>query len=231
MDDAVRSILAPGLANGNKQIFRRNTTTKEIELISVSSSGAQAAGNALNATINSDGRQIAFESRAANLVANDTGGSSDIFVRRLDLLRTVRVSVNASGSKATPAASPRVSAATAVTLPFASVATNLDASNPKQSGAGSQQIFVHDRDVSDSGTYDSVGNAAHLPGQRHSSRFLASYRYRLRDRGSVTGLSVLSGGSGYISAFSPPSSSPVGVALAPAPPRTWLVAESSRSTS
>ena len=203
LPENVQSDLASGLANGNKQIFRRNTTTREIDIISVSSSGAQAAGNAQNAAISSDGRQVAFESRAANLVPNDTGGSSDIFVRRLDLLRTIRVSVNASGVQANAGSfTPSISGDSRY-VAFASVATNLDPSNPKQNGAGNQQIFVHDRDVSDSGTYDSVGNVrTYLVSVTSVNSFQATASASVTG-GRVTGLSVVSRGSGYSSAAPP----------------------------
>lgn len=204
LPENVQSDLASGLANGNKQIFRRNTSTKEIDVISVSSSGAQAAGNAQNAAINNDGRQIAFESRAANLVPNDTGGSSDIFVRRLDLLRTIRVSVNASGVQGNAGSFTPSISGDGRYVAFASVATNLDPSNPKQNGAGNQQIFVHDRDVSGSGTYDSVGNVrtymvSVTPVE--SSQATASATIT---GGKMTRLTVVGGGSGYSSA-APPS--------------------------
>ena len=44
-------------------------------------------------------RYVAFESRAANLTANDTNGVTDVFVHDNDSEETVRVSVSSSGTQ------------------------------------------------------------------------------------------------------------------------------------
>lgn len=196
--------LAAGLANGKKQIFRRNTATRQIEIISVSSSGEQAGGDALNASITANGRQVAFESRAANLVPNDTGGSSDIFVRRLDILRTVRVSVDSSGIQGNGGSFTPSISGNGRFVAFASVADNLDPSNPKQDGAGFQQIYVHDRDVSGSGTYDAAGNVrTYLASVTPIGSASAATATATVSGGKVTGVSVTSGGAEYIASAPP----------------------------
>ncbi len=48
-------------------------------------------------SLSEDGRKIAFASAANDLVANDTNGKKDVFVRDLDTLETKRVSVSSSG--------------------------------------------------------------------------------------------------------------------------------------
>jgi Tol biopolymer transport system component len=72
------------------------TTTR----ISVSSSGAQANGNNAAAAISSDGRWVAFQSDATNLVPGDTNGRTDIFVRDRTAGTTARISVATSGAQA-----------------------------------------------------------------------------------------------------------------------------------
>ena len=47
-----------------------------------------------------DGRFAAFSSAATNLVAGDTNGLPDVFVRDRLLRRTVRVSVTSAGAQA-----------------------------------------------------------------------------------------------------------------------------------
>jgi hypothetical protein len=47
----------------------------------VSSTGAQGKGNSLDPAITTDGRFVAFQSDASKLVAGDTNGKGDIFVR------------------------------------------------------------------------------------------------------------------------------------------------------
>lgn len=190
-------------ANGSKQIFRRDTATKKIEIISVSSSGAQANADAQNASITSDGRQVAFESRAPNLVLNDTGGSSDIFVRRLDLLRTVRVSVNASGIQGNAGSFTPSISGNGRFVAFASTASNLDPSNPKQNGAGAQQIFVHDRDVSSSGSFDTAGNIRTYMISVTSVGASQATAASTVSGGRVSGLTITDGGSGYVPSAPP----------------------------
>jgi LPXTG-site transpeptidase (sortase) family protein len=69
--------------------------------ISVSSSGVQANGDSLETpSISADGRYVAFESAASNLVAGDTNGSRDIFVRDITTNETTLVSVGLSGAQA-----------------------------------------------------------------------------------------------------------------------------------
>jgi hypothetical protein len=46
--------------------------------------GAQAAGASIDPDISADGRYVAFESEASNLVRGDTNGAFDVFVRALD---------------------------------------------------------------------------------------------------------------------------------------------------
>ena len=57
----------------------------DTELISVTADGSKAAGNSddLVTAISTDGRFVAFASLATNLVANDTDGVEDVFVRDL----------------------------------------------------------------------------------------------------------------------------------------------------
>ena len=48
--------------------------------------------------ISADGRFVAFDSAASDLVANDTNGTNDVFVRDLQLGTTTLVSVNRFGT-------------------------------------------------------------------------------------------------------------------------------------
>jgi hypothetical protein len=47
------------------------------------SSGKQGNFNSYDPSISSDGRFVAFESEASNLVAKDTNNTGDVFVREL----------------------------------------------------------------------------------------------------------------------------------------------------
>src|SRR5581483_2363924 len=77
-------------------IYLRDLTTGEMTLISV---GAQGKGNRSSycPSISDDGRFIAYQSDATNLVPDDTNGVGDIFVYDRTARTTVRVSVDNNG--------------------------------------------------------------------------------------------------------------------------------------
>ena len=57
-------------------------------------------GTSKNPSISGDGRKVAFQSRAGNLVANDTNIVDDILVHDLETGETIRVSVDSLGNQA-----------------------------------------------------------------------------------------------------------------------------------
>ncbi len=79
----------------------------------VDSGGAQAVnGLSTNPSVSADGRYVAFESQATNLVPGDTNQLSDIFVKDRQTGAITRVSVRSDGSEAGDGASvhPSISA-------------------------------------------------------------------------------------------------------------------------
>ena len=68
--------------------------------MSVDSSGAEANDDSFAPAISADGRFVAFSSAASNLVAGDTNGLDDIFVRDRQANTTTRVSVAPGGVQA-----------------------------------------------------------------------------------------------------------------------------------
>src|SRR5689334_13255704 len=57
-------------------------------------------GDSTSPSITGNGRLVAFTSGATNLVANDTNGRFDIFVRDTTTNETTRVSVDSAGHQA-----------------------------------------------------------------------------------------------------------------------------------
>lgn len=94
---SVALVLALGIAWPGKSSA---TVPGVNELVSVDSSGTQANGytNANNA-ISADGRYVAFDSTATNLVSGDTNGYTDVFFRDRAAGTTIRVSVSSSGAQ------------------------------------------------------------------------------------------------------------------------------------
>ena len=111
-------------------------------LVSVSSSGVQANGHSSFSAVSADGRYVAFESNASNLVTGDTNGQSDIFVRDLQTGITKRVSIRSDGTQPNdfqPSYDPSISGDGRY-IAFYSNSMNLVAGDTN-SGT---DIFVHD---------------------------------------------------------------------------------------
>jgi hypothetical protein len=114
--------------------------TTPATLISVGPSG-QGNGDSAVPAVNSDGSLVAFESTATNLVAGDTNGSSDIFVRNTNTGTTTRVSVTSTGAQANgDSHAPDISDDGRYVM-FTSSATNLATTDTN----GQTDVFVRDR--------------------------------------------------------------------------------------
>jgi hypothetical protein len=80
-------------------VFVSSVEAQTITRVNVSSTGAQANGNARSLALSDNGRFVAFSSLADNLVADDTNGQRDVFVRDVVLQTTERVSLSSSGAQ------------------------------------------------------------------------------------------------------------------------------------
>lgn len=60
------------------------------------------SGASTSASISGDGRLVAFQSEASNLVGDDTNEAADVFVRDVAAGKTTRVSVGGTGESITP---------------------------------------------------------------------------------------------------------------------------------
>lgn len=92
--------LVAGDTNGASDIFYKNLTTGLISRVSVGAAGAQANGASTGAVFSPDGTKVMFRSEASNLVAGDTNGVADIFVKDLTTGSITRVSVSSTGAQA-----------------------------------------------------------------------------------------------------------------------------------
>ncbi len=116
-------------------------TPQTITLVSADSSGAHGNDVSKHQAISSDGRFVAFFSAASNLVAGDTNGVGDIFVRDLQSNLTTRVSVGTGGVQANAVSSAMAMSGDGRYVAFDSSADNLV---PGDTNA-SYDVFVHDR--------------------------------------------------------------------------------------
>jgi Tol biopolymer transport system component len=133
--------LVAGDTNALGDIFVRDRRLGATERVSVATGGAQANGEGYDPSISADGRYVAFWSGATNLVANDTNGTYDVFVRDRQLGTTERVSIATGGAQGSGnSVSPSISADGRF-VAFASLAANLVAGDTNGRG----DVFVHDR--------------------------------------------------------------------------------------
>jgi Tol biopolymer transport system component len=84
-------------SNGSWDVFVRDRQNGTTTLVSQSSTGEKGNGGGSTPKISADGRYVAFWSGADNLVADDTNGIGDVFVRDLSAGTTRRVSVETNG--------------------------------------------------------------------------------------------------------------------------------------
>ena len=103
-------------------------------------SGVQGDGYSIAPSLSADGRVVAFDSEADNLVAGDSNGTDDVFVRDITGATTSIVSVDPNGVAGDgPSGSPRCSA-DGRCVAFSSYADNLIASDAN----GSSDVFLRD---------------------------------------------------------------------------------------
>lgn len=134
------SNLVPGDTNGGNDVFVHDSETGATTRVSVASGGAQARNGGYYPSISGDGRYVAFQSGAIDLVPGDTNGLDDIFVHDRQTVTTIRVSVDSSGAEANDSSwFPSISGDGRY-VTFYSSATNLVTRNTQ----GFTHIFVHD---------------------------------------------------------------------------------------
>ncbi len=97
-ESAARNLVAHD-TNGAADVFVRDRWQGTIRRVSKSSAGDQGDRVSYAASISADGRYVAFHSGARNLVADDTNGSLDVFVRDRRQGTTRRVSKSSAGDQ------------------------------------------------------------------------------------------------------------------------------------
>jgi IPT/TIG domain-containing protein/WD40 repeat protein len=99
-----------GGSGGTWQEYVHDRLTGRTELESVGPNGEVGIGNSLRGSISDDGRWVAFESDASNLVTGDRNPNTDVFVRDRASGMTSRITVLPNGDEAIGTSiSPRIS--------------------------------------------------------------------------------------------------------------------------
>jgi Tol biopolymer transport system component len=176
------SNLVPDDMNGFMDVFIRDRTSGTTELVSSATDGTQGNGDTIYPSISADGRYVAFESDASNLLAApalDSNGCSDVFVRDLVMNTVERVSVATSGAEADAGSHSPAISADGRFVAFWSYASNLI----PMDNNGTLDVFVRDRLL---GTTECVSvDPTGVPGNSDSSissisgdgRFVAFHSY------------------------------------------------------
>lgn len=177
------SNLVPGDTNEMDDAFVRDLETGAIERVSVTDDGSQQDGGSKLTSISGDGRYATFDSSSDALVAGDTNGQSDIFVRDRVAGTTERVSVGAAGQQANAYSGMHDISGDGRFVVFESPATNLVPGDTN----GQPDVFVRDLvegttvrvSVSSSGAQ--ANNRSHSPTMSHDGTAVvfASYATNL----------------------------------------------------
>jgi hypothetical protein len=133
--------LVPGDTNGQDDIFVRDRQKDVTERVSINSNGAQANSDSTYLSISADGRFVAFQSDASNLVPGDTNGQADIFVHDRETAKTERVSVSSGEAQANESSFLVAISGDGRYVAYESYASNLISGGR----TGIADIFVRDR--------------------------------------------------------------------------------------
>jgi len=137
------SNLVAGDTNGNRDVFVRDRSNGTTQRVSVDSAGAQAIGTSWGGRISQDGRWVSFFSYSPDLVAGDTNGFPDIFVRDLQGGTTERVSLTSWGGQTNGYSESPTISGDGRFVTFLSAGSNLVAGDTN----GLEDIFLRDRDA------------------------------------------------------------------------------------
>lgn len=124
--------------NGYQDVFLRDRSTATTEIVSIHSSGVQGDSYSVNSSVSRNGEVVVFSSEASNLVAADTNGERDIFIRDRVNGTTERVGVDSAGVQSNGYCHHSSISENGLIVAFESDATNLVSADTN----GARDIFV-----------------------------------------------------------------------------------------
>ncbi|MFO0935769.1 MAG: FG-GAP-like repeat-containing protein [Gemmataceae bacterium] len=131
------SNMVAGDTNTYTDIFMKNLATGTVVRISLAADGTQANGNSFNPVFSPDGKKVAFESDATNLVSGDTTTYREIFIKDLATGVVTLASTDAAGNPGEGFAFRPAFSPDGASLYFDSDATNLVAGDTN----GQRDVF------------------------------------------------------------------------------------------
>jgi hypothetical protein len=146
--------LVAGDANGQPDIFVRDTLTGTTTRVSLDTLGVEANGDSNQPSISASGRYVVFETGATNLVPDDLNGKSDIAIRAVPEVTVTSVipdhlpigattSVTITGSNFLVGAIPDLGDAQTSNIVIVNENTiTVDVTVPANTPAGAQDVSV-----------------------------------------------------------------------------------------
>jgi archaellum component FlaF (FlaF/FlaG flagellin family) len=144
--------------------------------VSVSSNGTPGNGSSASTpAVSGDGRYVAFQSQASNLVPGDTNNVRDVFVHDRETRRTSRVSIASNGAQGNGYSYGGRSSISADGryVTFTSAASNLVAGDTNQS----EDVFLHDRSTGATARVSVSGGGAQSNGDSYWAVISSNGRY------------------------------------------------------
>ena len=126
--------------NAVQDVFVHDRDDGTTARVSVSSQGDEGDGVSNYASISANGRYVAFQSAATDLVPGDSNSTTDVFVHDRESGRTWRVSVSSTGDGGNGASGRPSISTNGRFVTFRSDATNLVVGDTN----GVRDVFVHD---------------------------------------------------------------------------------------
>jgi Tol biopolymer transport system component len=139
---SIASNLGASAEGGDVDVFVHDRSTGVTTQVSVAWDGSEYPfpnGDSSDPAISADGRFVAFDSDASNLIAGDTNGLRDVFVHSLSTGATTRVSFRPDGTQTFGASRPPAISADGRLVAFSSVWGEEGTSDTRH------DVFVHDR--------------------------------------------------------------------------------------
>ncbi|MDH3713614.1 MAG: PQQ-binding-like beta-propeller repeat protein [Gammaproteobacteria bacterium] len=178
---SVASNLVGGDNNGRDDVFVRDVEAGTTVLVSRNVSDAAPGNNSsLSAVISDDGRYVAFNSLASDLVAEDSNRQQDVFLHDLGSGVTSRISEAPGGVSANSFSFVEDISADGRYVAYTSAATNISSVD---SNGNDQDVFRYDRttgsselvsvDVEASGSGDDFSSAPQISGDGRYVNFLS----------------------------------------------------------
>ena len=133
--------LVAGDTNSARDVFVRDRRTGTTRRVSIGPDGVQSNGFSADPALSPDGRFVAFESRATNLVPGDFNRVWDVFVRDRWRGQTERVSLGPRGVQGNRGSFDPALSADGRFVAFVSRASNLVPGDTNRR----EDVFLHDR--------------------------------------------------------------------------------------